>query len=238
MLIPGWFASSQVPLTAYYQKPDVAPACPARTQTLYPVRIGGVKQEQAPLRPEPALPHLRLSRAGSPLLQVLAYLLVPMAFLTSAWITAGRTLLGAGGELVPIYAVSFGPALLVILLVAAFFSFKEMKLHKRGMGSGLPPVTALVATSSWLLAGFFGLVAPDRLEGQNISAAAALLGPEVIGLSAAFGNTSGILTFSFAIATLLLAIGDYRRARDLSRGLDEVAREQLERQESIYDFLD
>lgn len=182
--------------------------------------------------------HQRLRRQPSPVRRVLAYLLVPMAFISAAWITAGRALFGAGGELVPIYAISFGPALLVILLVAALFSFKEMGVQEKGVRAGLPPVTALVAVSTWVLAGFFGMVAPDRLEGQNISAAAALLGSDVIGLSAAFGNTSGILTFSFAIATLLLAISDYRKARALTRGLDDATREQLEREESMYDFLD
>lgn len=138
----------------------------------------------------------------------------------------------------PIYAISFGPALLIILLVAALFSFKEMGLQAAGVRAGLPPITALVAVSTWVLAGFFGMVAPDRLQGENISAAAALLGPDVIGFSAAFGNTSGILTFSFAIATLLLAMSDYRKARALTRGLDDATRERLEREESMYDFLD
>lgn len=195
--------------------------------------------QESPHLTQSQLPtHHHLQRQPGPVRQALAYLLVPMAFISAAWITAGRALFGAGGELVPIYAISFGPALLIILLVAALFSFKEMVLQAAGVRAGLPPVTALVAASTWVLAGFFGMVAPDRLEGQNISAAAALLGPDVIGLSAAFGNTSGILTFSFAIATLLLAISDYRRARALTRGLDEATRERLEREESMYDFLD
>lgn len=188
--------------------------------------------------PDSPVTHPRLRRRGGAVLCLLTYLLVPMACASAAWITAGRALLGAGGELVPIYAISFGPALLGVLLVAALFSYREMKLQEAGRQAGLPPVTALVAASTWILAGFFGLVAPDRLDGRNISAAAALLGPDVIGLSAAFGNTSGILTFSFAIATLLLAISDYRRARALTQGLDDTTREQLEREESMYDFLD
>lgn len=188
--------------------------------------------------PDSPVTHPRLRRRGGAVLRLLTYLLAPMACASAVWITAGRALLGAGGELVPIYAISFGPALLGILLVAALFSYREMKLQEAGRQAGLPPVTALVAASTWILAGFFGLVAPDRLDGRNISAAAALLGPDVIGLSAAFGNTSGILTFSFAIATLLLAISDYRRARALTQGLDDTTREQLEREESMYDFLD
>ncbi|WP_237220654.1 hypothetical protein [Rothia nasimurium] len=197
-----------------------------------------MKQQYPSSAPESPTTHPRLHRRGGTVLRLLTYLLVPMACASAAWITAGRALLGAGGELVPIYAISFGPALLGILLVAALFSYREMKLQEAGRQAGLPPVTALVAASTWILAGFFGLVAPDRLDGRNISAAAALLGPDVIGLSAAFGNTSGILTFSFAIATLLLAISDYRRARALTQGLDDTTREQLEREESMYDFLD
>lgn len=195
--------------------------------------------QESPHHTQSQLPtHSHLQRQPGLVRQALAYLLVPMACASAAWITAGRALFGAGGELVPIYAISFGPALLIILLVAALFSYKEMGLQGAGKRAGLPPVTALVAASTWVLAGFFGMVAPDRLEGQNISAAAALLGPDVIGLSAAFGNTSGILTFSFAIATLLLAMSDYRKARALTRGLDEATRERLEREESMYDFLD
>ncbi|WP_237200091.1 hypothetical protein [Rothia nasimurium] len=197
-----------------------------------------MKQQYPLSAPESPTTYPRLRRRGGAVLRLLTYLLVPMACASAAWITAGRALLGAGGELVPIYAISFGPALLGILLVAALFSYREMKLQEAGRQAGLPPVTALVAASTWILAGFFGLVAPDRLDGRNISAAAALLGPDVIGLSAAFGNTSGILTFSFAIATLLLAISDYRRARALTQGLDDTTREQLEREESMYDFLD
>ncbi|WP_237206013.1 hypothetical protein [Rothia nasimurium] len=197
-----------------------------------------MNQEHSTSSPDSASAHPRLQRQPGLVRQALAYLLVPMAFISATWITAGRALFGAGGELVPIYAISFGPALLIILLVAALFSYKEMGLQGAGKRAGLPPVTALVAASTWVLAGFFGMVAPDRLEGQNISAAAALLGPDVIGLSAAFGNTSGILTFSFAIATLLLAMSDYRKARALTRGLDEATRERLEREESMYDFLD
>ncbi|WP_237188863.1 hypothetical protein [Rothia nasimurium] len=197
-----------------------------------------MKQQYPSSAPESPTTHPRLRRRGGTVLRLLTYLLVPMACASAAWITAGRALLGAGGELVPIYAISFGPALLGILLVAALFSYREMKLQEAGRQAGLPSVTALVAASTWILAGFFGLVAPDRLDGRNISAAAALLGPDVIGLSAAFGNTSGILTFSFAIATLLLAISDYRRARALTQGLDDTTREQLEREESMYDFLD
>ena len=197
-----------------------------------------MNQEHPTSSPDSASAHPRLQRQVGPVRQALAYLLLPMAFISATWITAGRALFGAGGELVPIYAISFGPALLIILLVAVLFSFKEMGLQAAGVRSGVPPITALVAVATWVLAGFFGLVAPDRLEGHNISAAAALLGPDVIGLSAAFGNTSGILTFSFAIATLLLAISDYRRARALTCGLDDATREQIEREESMYDFLD
>ncbi|WP_143539156.1 hypothetical protein [Rothia nasimurium] len=177
-------------------------------------------------------------RRGGVLLSALHYAAIPMAFVSALWITAGRALFGAGGDLMLIFAVSFGPALLALLLVAWGYSRRELKLHEAGVRAGLPPITALVLASTWVMAGIFGMLVPDRLDGRNVSASATLLGQDFIGLSAAFGNTTGILTFSFAVATLLLAISDYRKARALRQGLDSATREELERQESMYDFLD
>lgn len=53
-----------------------------------------------------------------------------------------------------------------------------------------------------------------------------------------FGNTAGILTFAFAVAVLLLTLASRRKAKEAARGIDDDVREQLERQESMYDFLD
>lgn len=219
--------------------------------------MGKVSSQHQKTQPQPALtspaarqvgvvpaPDVRqdapapLRRAGGVLRRVMFYLSLPMALLCALWITAGRLLLGAGGDLVPIFAVSFGPALLGILVVAWVYSAQELKLQKRGVAAGLPPVTTLVLSGTWVMALIFGIFVPDRLEGQNVSAFAALLGPQAMGISAAFGNTTGILTFSLAIATLLLAISDYRTAKALTGGLDAHTREELERQESMYDFLD
>ncbi len=166
------------------------------------------------------------------------YLSLPAALACAAWISAGRALAGAAGDLTFIFTISFGLPLFLILALAHFFSAKELKLQERGLRAGLPPVTALVLVSAWAIAALFGFLIPDRLEGVTVSAAAQVLGPDVIGLSAAFANTSGILTFSFAIASLLISIADYRRTKALLQGLDDATREELERQDSIYDFLD
>lgn len=161
-----------------------------------------------------------------------------MGLLCALWITAGRSLFGAGGDLVPVFAVSFGPALALIYLVAAFFSAREVKRQSAGAAAGLPWLTALVQASGWVLAFIFGMFVPDRIEGVTVSAAASLFGADFVGLSAGFGNTTGILAFSFAIAVLLMSIASWRRVKEAARGIDEDVREQLERQESMYDFLD
>ena len=57
------------------------------------------------------------------------YAAYPMAFVSAAWITAGRALFGAAGDLVPIFAISFGPALTVILCLGAWWMFRDA--HRR-----------------------------------------------------------------------------------------------------------
>lgn len=161
-----------------------------------------------------------------------------MGVLAALWITAGRAFFGAGGALVPVFAISFGPALAALYLLAAFYAWREVKLQQAGASAGLPPVTALVQATGWLLAAVFGMLVPDRIKGVTVSAASVLLGSDFVGLSAGFGNTTGILTFAFAVAVLLLAISSWRKAKEAARGIDEDVREQLERQESMYDFLD
>ena len=61
---------------------------------------------QAPIRPPQRMHPIRI---------MTLYLAYPMAFVSAAWITVGRALFGAAGDLVPIFAISFGPALAVIL---------------------------------------------------------------------------------------------------------------------------
>lgn len=183
-------------------------------------------------------PHPSLLRKGGVSTRIIFYAAVPCALLSALWVVAGRSLVGAGGSLVPIFAISLGPVLAVMMLVAAYFSGKEMKLQKAGLRVGLPPVTALVWCSTWLMALVFGFLVPDRLDGAVVSAASSVLGHDFIGLSAGFGNPAGILTYAFATASFLLSLSNWRRAESVSRGIDESVREELEREESMYDFLD
>lgn len=182
--------------------------------------------------------HPYLLRRGGLLTRTAFYAAIPCALLSALWVVAGRSMVGAGGSLVPIFAISLGPILAGIMLVAAYFSGKEMKLQKAGKRAGLPPVTALVWCTTWLMALIFGFLVPDRLDGTVVSAASAILGSDFIGLSAGFGNPAGILTYAFATASLLLSLSNWRRAESVSRGVDESVREELERAESMYDFLD
>lgn len=176
-------------------------------------------------------------RPGNAFTRFSAYAALPGALLSALWITAGRSLLGAGGSLVPVFAISFGPLLLLVLLLAAHFARKEMKLAG-GSRAGFTPSVAITQLGAWILALIFGLLVPDRQADTTVSAAASIFGPDFIGLSAGFGNTFGILTYCLAFAALLCAISTYRRARRLSLGLTDEKLEEAERQASGYAFLD
>lgn len=180
---------------------------------------------------------LEKRRTGNSFTRLSLYIALPLAVLTAVWITAGRSLFGAGGDLVGIFAISFGPLLFLILGLAAFFSFKDAKLNG-GSRAGFPPSVAVTQLVSWVLALIFGMLVPDRLDGRTVSAAASLFGEDFIGLSAGFGNTFGILTFCFAFAALFCAISVLRRSRRWAAGISEDDVEAAEREASGYEFLD
>ncbi|MEX3630834.1 hypothetical protein [Rothia sp. LK2492] len=96
------------------------------------------------------------------------YLMGPLGVLAALWITAGRSLFGAGGSLVPVFAISFGPALAALYLLATYYAWQEVKLQRAGVSAGLPLVTALVQVVGWLLAAVFGLLVPDRVDGVTV----------------------------------------------------------------------
>ncbi|QPT54037.1 hypothetical protein [Rothia kristinae] len=140
---------------------------------------------------------------------------LPMAVLTGLWITAGRALFGAGGLLVGVFAVTVLPVYLAVLGLACWHLLRDAR---RRPGGATTPAIAGALACTWVLALIFGFLVPDRVEGQVVSAASAVLGPDVVGLSAGFGNTFGILTFVAAFATLGLAITQNRRGRRAAEG--------------------
>lgn len=177
-----------------------------------------------------------LHRPSGPWHRTVLWAAVPGAVAAAAWITAGRALFGAGGSLVPVFAVSFGPLLLVVLLVAAWFGIKDARRHSPGTGTST--ALAVLHPATWVLAFIFGMLCPDRVDGRTVSAASQLLGHEFVGLSAGFGNTFGILTFVAAFATLLVAISQARRSARRATGITEADEEEFERSQSSYEFLD
>ena len=86
-------------------------------------------------------PHVNSLAARTPaVIQVAAlYAAYPMAFVSAAWITVGRALFGAAGDLVPIFAISFGPALALILCLAARWAFADA----RPQSSPAPPAAGV-----------------------------------------------------------------------------------------------
>ena len=172
-------------------------------------------------------PHVNSLAVRTPaLIQVATlYAAYPMAFVSAAWITVGRALFGAAGDLVPIFAISFGPAL------------------RRVTGGEYARVGAswgfvLSVWACWVLAFLFGMFIPDYRAGVPVSGIGALAGADYVGYGAGFGNTFGILTFAMAITAAVVAFNANRRSARMQQGVTDEVLEEQARQQSPYDFLD
>lgn len=188
-------------------------------------------------------PHVNSLAARTPaLIQVATlYAAYPMAFVSAAWITVGRALFGAAGDLVPIFAISFGPALAVILCLGARWMFRDA--YRRVTSGEYARVGAswgfvLSVWTCWALAFLFGMFIPDYRAGVPVSGIGALAGADYVGYGAGFGNTFGILTFAMAITAAVIAFNANRRSARIQQGVTDEVLEEQARQQSPYDFLD
>ena len=169
------------------------------------------------------------------------YAVYPMACVSAAWITVGRALFGAAGDLVPIFAISFGPALAVILCLGARWMLRDA--HRRVTSGEYARVGAswgfvLSVWACWALAFLFGMFIPDYRAGVPVSGIGALAGADYVGYGAGFGNTFGILTFAMAITAAVVAFNANRRSARIQQGVTDEVLEEQARQQSPYDFLD
>lgn len=142
---------------------------------------------------------------------VLAGASIPMALLIPLWITAGRMLFGTDGRLVPIFALTAGPVLAVLMLTAAV-KITVAAAARRPFGA--PLKTSLLLLANYVLAGAFGFFVPDFGTPQAGSVFSALAGPEVLGYSAALANPFGIATLMVTVAVLVSAVRTRRGTPD------------------------
>ena len=187
---------------------------------------------QTPIRP-PQRMH--------PIRTITLYLAYPMAFVSAAWITIGRALFGAAGDLVPIFAISFGPALALILCLAARWAFADARRAVAAAELTRPACrwgVAIAQSACWVLAFLFGMFIPDYRAGVPVSGIGALAGADYVGYGAGFGNTFGILTFAMAITAAVIAFNANRRSARMQQGVTDEVLEEQARQQSPYDFLD
>ncbi|MCT1368175.1 hypothetical protein [uncultured Kocuria sp.] len=154
-------------------------------------------------------------RRSSAWLRISTWLGFPMSVLGAAWITAGRALFGAGGSLMVTFLVSVGPLFLVVMLVATWRIRRDASRYEARATSG---TVASLQVITWVLAAIFGFLIPDRLDGRTVSALSQTFGADLVGLSAGFGNTFGILTFVAAFATLIVAFAQDRFSTNKSSG--------------------
>lgn len=188
-----------------------------------PPRAAASAREEDAAAPPAALG----GRPDAAWLRLAVVLAWPMAVLSALWVAFGRLLFGAGGLLVAWFSATVLPALLVVLLLAAWRSAQDARRHA---SRGTTPTIAVVQLLTWVLAFLFGFLVPDRVDGRSTSAAARVLGDDVLGLSAGFGNTAGILTFVGAFACLFLAVAAERRSRSRLQGRPATEDEILDAQ--------
>lgn len=155
---------------------------------------------------------------------VMAAASIPLALAVPFWITAGRALFGVQGQLVPIFALTAGPVLAVLMLTAAV-KITAGAAARRPFGA--PVKTALLLLLNHVLAAAFGFFVPDFGADQSGSVFSALAGEDVLGYSAALANPFGVATLLVAVAVLVRAFRDtsglrsaaeeYSPARDAAR---------------------
>lgn len=120
------------------------------------------------------------------------------------WFTAGRLITDTAGTLSLILAVSAAPVLIGLYLATWWIP--------RRRGHWLSSRSTALLLTSWTLGLSFGLTVPDLGEGAA-SVLVALAGEDVVGISAAISNPSGVLmTFTAALA-LGFCLADTRRTR-------------------------
>ncbi|WP_129358982.1 MULTISPECIES: hypothetical protein [Micrococcaceae] len=154
-------------------------------------------------------------RRDAALLRISSWIGFPMALVGAIWVTTGRSLFGAGGTLVGTFLVSVGPLYLVVMLLASWRMYTDANRYEARSTSGM---LASIQALTWILAGVFGFLIPDRVNGETVSALSQVFGHDLVGLSAGFGNTFAILTFVGAFATLIIAINHERYSARKSSG--------------------
>jgi cytochrome bd-type quinol oxidase subunit 2 len=179
-----------------------------------------------PAVPGQEAPALLEGRRYSPWLRASLWLSAPMTVLAALWVTAGRSLFGAGGELLGIFAISLGPLMLVVMGAASVLMHRDARRYVHRVTT---PLLSFTQAATWVLALFFGLLIPDRVDGRTVSAVSEIAGDHLVGLSAGFGNTVGILTYVAAFATLIIASTEQRRSRRASLGEPATEDEMLDR---------
>ena len=173
----------------------------------------------APLEPVP--------RRAPGLQRAVPVLAPPLALLLGGWVAAGRGVAGAAGELVLLHALALGLPLTVLLGAGAVVLRRDARAH---VPAGASLRASLTTLAAWLVVLGFGAVLPDRVDGEGVSLLTRATDPGLLGLSAGFANTLGILSFVLAVAALVLAATDLRRTRRIQRGEPLTEDEILDRQ--------
>ena len=134
----------------------------------------------------------------------------------AAWMAVGRSLFGAGGDMVPVFTFTILPTYAILQFVVAFFVLRigldGTRLHIR---------TLVFLLLSWLVGFGFGLMVPDTVDGTVVSAFSQLFTGQdtkiALDFAIGFSNPLGIISFALTVVAGVLAWVDSRGRRLPSR---------------------
>lgn len=145
------------------------------------------------------------------------------------WVVFGRMVVGALGSLVWVYAFALGLPL-ILLHTAAAVLFKRDAMNYPAQSVSVRG--SLTVLGSWAVTALFGFFLPDSTPDGPESVFTALTGPDMLGISYGFANTSGVISVAMAVALVLLALTDLRNTRRALRGEPLSEDEVLDRMEA------
>ncbi|WP_246054534.1 hypothetical protein [Klugiella xanthotipulae] len=143
--------------------------------------------------------------ARSPRSGALGAFVMVSGVLLAAWMTAGRALFGAGGDMVAWFAFSLGPVMATLLVVTGWCI---RVTARRGFRTRRSTVVSLSITGALGL--LFGLTVPDTTDEGLASLLSVWSGPDSLEMSIGLCNPLGTITVALAVFSLVFAVGDSR----------------------------
>ncbi|MCU1419249.1 hypothetical protein [Mycetocola sp.] len=119
--------------------------------------------------------------------------------LLAAWIVAGRVLFGVSGVLVPVFALTLGPLIVLLHVLAGLGIRRAVRAGYR-----IRPSTVVPLVMSWISGVLFGLTVPEAMP-ELRSVLADGSEPWAVEMSTALCNPLAIICVGTSVAAVIFA---------------------------------